>query len=177
MTTEHPELLAIFNTYSDFVFRICMRYVKDRYEAEDLSQDVFLKVNEKLHEFRAESRVSTWIYRVAINCCIDHLRKVKRREELTEEHLDPVVRLNIHADEDASLAAIDLSRIIKPLKPQVRKILFLSLAEGLSYQEVSEVLEISKAAVAKTVERFVKKMQEKKQLKQHFLPLLIFQWI
>jgi len=177
MTSEHPELLRLFNTYSDFVFRICMRYVKDRSEAEDLSQDIFLKINDKLREFRTESMVSTWIYRIAINCCIDHLRKIKRREQLTEEHCNPIVRLNIHADEDASLAAIDLSKIINPLKPQVRKILFLTLAEGLSYQEVSDVLEVSKAAVAKTVERFLKKMQEKKQLKSHFLPILTFKWI
>lgn len=177
MTSEHPALLSLFTKYSDFVFRICMRYVKDRPEAEDLSQDIFLKINDKLHEFRTESMVSTWIYRIAINSCIDHLRKVKRREELAEEHLNPIVRLNIHADEDASLAAIDLSKIINPLKSQVRKILFLTLAEGLSYQEVSDVLEISKAAVAKTVERFLKKMQEKKQLKSHFLPLLTFLWM
>lgn len=174
MKAHHPELRELFTKYSDFVFRICMRYVKDRAEAEDLSQDIFIKINDKLHEFRTESMISTWIYRIAINTCIDHLRKVKRRDELTEEHLDPIIIHNIHADEDAKLAAVDLSKIISPLKPQVRKILFLSLAEGLSYQEVSEVVDVSKAAVAKTVERFLRKMHEKRHLKSHFLNVLTF---
>ncbi len=153
-----PDLHYLFTTYADYVYRICLRYSLDEAEAEDLSQDIFVKIHDSLHSFRSDSRISTWIYRIAINYCIDNLRKNKRREELSSL-LDPVVVRNLNDHEDSALASIALKNILRQLNPKVRKILFLSCAEGLSYSEIAEVLGMSKAAVAKTVSRSLEKLQ------------------
>lgn len=139
------------------IFRICSRYCKDREEAEDLTQDAFVKIDKYLPSFRGDSELSTWIYRLTTNCCLDHLRKSKSRNALYVEYLDSVVVRNLNSGGDRVLAKVDLDRILRQFRPEVRQILFLTLAEGLSYREAGEVLSLSKDAVAKTVVRFIKK--------------------
>lgn len=171
----HPDLKQLFEKYSDYIYRICLRYVKDTQEAEDLSQEVFLKINENLNKFRTEAKVSTWIYKITINKCIDHLRTRNRQKELTQEHLHPLVKENLSfIIEDQVLTSIDIKKILSPLNPRVRKTLFLVLAEGMSHEEAGVITGYSKAAVAKIVKRFITKMKAKKHLKmQCFLALCL----
>lgn len=154
------DLEHLFRTYSDYVYRICMRYAHDSSEAQNLTQDVFVKIHGSIKTFRTGAHISTWIYRIAINHCIDHLRKERKREDLASV-LNPLVVRNLTGCEDRELAAVDAWKILKSLKPQVRRILFLSLAEGLSYSEVAEVMGLTKDAVAKTVSRNLCKLQKK----------------
>lgn len=152
-----PSLEDLYRSHLDMVFRICSRYTKDREEAEDLTQETFVLINRNLQRFRGDSKPGTWIYRIATNCCLDHLRKRKSQFRLNAEYLDSMVLRNLSPEGDRVLAKIDLDRILGHLRPGVRQILFLSLAEGLSYREVGEVTGVSREAVAKTVVRFLKK--------------------
>jgi RNA polymerase sigma-70 factor (ECF subfamily) len=152
-----PSLEELYRSHLDMVFRICARYTKDRDEAEDLTQETFLLIDRNLPRFRGDSKPDTWIYRIATNCCLDHLRKRKSRFRLNADYLDSMVLRNLSPEGDRVLAKIDLDRILAHLRPGVRHILFLSLAEGLSYREVSEVTGVSRDAVAKIVVRFLKK--------------------
>jgi RNA polymerase sigma-70 factor (ECF subfamily) len=147
----------IYRKYLDRVFRICLRYCKDRESAEDLTQEAFLRIDRKLASFRGESELGTWIYRLATNCCLDHLRKQKSQDRLYADYLDSLVVRNLNSGGDRVLARVDLDRILSAFRPGVREILFLTLAEGLSYREAGEVLNLSKDAVAKTVFRFLQK--------------------
>jgi RNA polymerase sigma factor (sigma-70 family) len=158
-------LETIFNTYRDMVFRICSRYCKDTREAEDLTQEVFLHLGKALRSFRGDSGLGTWIYRVATNRCLSHLRKLKSRKGLYVEYLDTMVVHNMDSGGDKVLAKIDLEAILGNLRPSVRQMLFLSLAEGLSYRETAEVMNLSKEAVAKTVARFLTKYRKKRPQK------------
>lgn len=152
-----PTLESIYHRHLDMIFRICSRYCKNREEAEDLTQDTFIKIEKYLPSFRGDSELSTWIYRLTTNCCLDHLRKRKSRHALYAEYLDSLVVRNLNSCGDRVLAKVDLDRILEQFRPGVRQILFLTLAEGLSYREAGEVLSLSKDAVAKTVVRFLKK--------------------
>ncbi len=62
------------------VFNLCLNYVQNREDAEEITQDVFITVYDKLTEFRAEAKVSTWLYRIAVNRCIDFDRTRKRKK-------------------------------------------------------------------------------------------------
>jgi RNA polymerase sigma factor (sigma-70 family) len=152
-----PTLETIYRRHLDMIFRICSRYCKDREEAEDLTQDTFIKIDKHLPSFRGDSELGTWIYRLTTNCCLDHLRKRKSQHALYADYLDSLVVRNLNSSGDRVLAKIDLDRILGQYRPGVRQILFLTLAEGLSYREAGEVLSLSKDAVAKTVIRFLKK--------------------
>jgi RNA polymerase sigma factor (sigma-70 family) len=152
-----PTLESIYCRHLNMIFRICSRYCKDKEEAEDLAQDTFIKIDKHLPSFRGNSELSTWIYRLTTNCCLDHLRKRKSRNALYAEYLDSLVVRNLNSGGDRVLAKVDLDRILRQFRPEVRQILFLTLAEGLSYREAGEVMSVSKDAVAKTVVRFLKK--------------------
>lgn len=156
-----PEIEGIYRTHLDFVYRICFRYCKDHAEAEDLTQEIFLKIDRKLASFRGESELSTWIYRLSTNSCLDHLRKLRRQDKLKEEFLDGLVIRNLSESGDRELARIDLERILGAFRPIVRQMLFLTLAEGLSYRQAGEVLNVSKDAVSKTVARFIQKFSRR----------------
>jgi RNA polymerase sigma factor (sigma-70 family) len=86
----HPEIEGIFKAHSPMVFRVCLRYAKDREEAEDLTQDVFLRIDGSLETFARNSKLATWIYRIAVNICLDYLRSSKRRSVLMENHHNTV---------------------------------------------------------------------------------------
>jgi RNA polymerase sigma-70 factor, ECF subfamily len=152
-----PSLEELYRSHLDMVFRICSRYTKDRDEAEDLTQETFVLIDRNLRRFRGDSKPGTWIYRIATNCCLDFLRKRKNQSRLNADYLDTMVLRNLSPEGDRVLAKIDLDRILAHLRPGVRQILFLSLAEGLSYREVGEIAGVSREAVAKIVIRFLKK--------------------
>jgi RNA polymerase sigma factor (sigma-70 family) len=152
-----PDLEDIYIRHRDFVFRICRRYARSRDDAEDLTQDTLIKVADRLDRFREESELRTWIYRVAVNVCLDHLRKCRRQDRNLENYLDEMVVRNLDSGGDRVLARLELDRILSPFRPAVRRILFLTLAEGLTYAEAADVLGMTSAAVAKTVHRFLAK--------------------
>ncbi len=84
----------LMRRHEDRVFSICLRIMRHREQALDATQDAFLTVFRKAAQFRGESTFSTWLYRVAVNTCYDHLRKAKRRpaDPLPEQHSRSVRR-------------------------------------------------------------------------------------
>jgi RNA polymerase sigma-70 factor (ECF subfamily) len=150
-------LERIYLTYRDFVYRICVRYARDADDAEDMTQETFIKISGRLGEFRGDSELGTWIYRVAVNRCLDHLRRRRSEVRHLQTYLDGMVVRNLAPEGDQVLARLTLERILGKLRPMLRQTLFLTLAEGLSYAEAAEVLKISPAAVSKSVNRFLKK--------------------
>lgn len=155
------EFSDIYPKYKDFVFRICSRYARSLDDAEDLTQETFVKALGRFGDFRGGSLVSTWLYRVAVNGCLDYLRRLRREEKNLEAFLDDMVVRNLAPEGDRVLARLELNRILGRIRPAVRKTLFLTLAEGLSYAEAAEVLGVSPSAVAKTVLRFLAKRRSK----------------
>jgi RNA polymerase sigma-70 factor (ECF subfamily) len=68
----------IYNLYSPQVFRVCMGYINDKEQAKDLTQETFISVWKNLSSFRNESKISTWIFRIATNNCLRAIEKQKR---------------------------------------------------------------------------------------------------
>ncbi len=69
---------VLVDRYKDLVFTLTLRMMKNREEAEEVSQDTFIKVYRSLPKFKGDSKFSTWIYRVAYNCCLDRIKKNKK---------------------------------------------------------------------------------------------------
>ncbi|MGV7928666.1 MAG: RNA polymerase sigma factor [Spirochaetota bacterium] len=65
--------------YYGRVYNLCYSFVRDRDEARDLAQDVFVKLLDRIKSFRGEADLSTWIYRIGVNTCIDSLRKTEKK--------------------------------------------------------------------------------------------------
>ena len=72
------------------VYRLCFRFVKNREDAMDLTQEVFIKAFEKLTAFRGDARFKTWLYRVAVNHCLNHVKKNSREFVEVDESIGSV---------------------------------------------------------------------------------------
>ncbi len=152
------------------VYNTALGIVQNPEDAEDVAQEVFVQLYESIHSFKGESRLSTWLYRVTVSKSMDHLRKKRRKkrfafvqslfganEELVHDPPDfvhPGVRL------DNKEKAAQLFKAIDQL-PEKQKIAFtLNRLEGLSYQEISEIMNLSIASVESLLHRARKNLRK-----------------
>lgn len=127
----------IYDIYGPQVFRICMGYVNDRAEAQDLVQETFINIRRGLPTFRQEARLSTWIFRIATNNCLRHLERSKR---LPTTELSPNITAIPVPEKDPKLAF--LYKCISELEETDRVIISL-LLEEVPQLEIAEIVGIS----------------------------------
>ncbi|HLT32420.1 MAG TPA: sigma-70 family RNA polymerase sigma factor [Aquaticitalea sp.] len=132
--------------YKDLVFTLTIRMLKNREEAEEVSQDTFIKVYKSLAKFKGESKFSTWIYRVAYNTCLDRLKKNKRQlnevaiDEFTEHKLKTLDDALEHLEKHEQQRAIQ--DCLQQLPSDDSFILTLFYFEDLSLDEISKIVSI-----------------------------------
>jgi RNA polymerase sigma-70 factor (ECF subfamily) len=153
----------LFRHYSSMVFRICLRYTKNREDAEDMVSEVFIKVGKGMADFRGEAKPMVWIYRIAVNHCLDHLRSRKSKNELDLDDLDTQSLRTLEGHGDRCLAKVTLNRILGKINPTTRRILFLSHVEGLTHGEIAKILGVTREAVTKKLHRFSEEMKRKEK--------------
>ncbi len=130
----------IMRNHEDRVFSVCLRIMANREMALDATQDTFLTVFRKADQFKGNSALGTWIYRIAVNTCYDHLRKVKRRRaETIPEAFDPADPSAEEAIESAGMRP-EIQLALDQLPPDFRTAIVLSDIEGMGLNEVSTVL-------------------------------------
>jgi RNA polymerase sigma-70 factor (ECF subfamily) len=163
---------ALVRRYDQEVLRLTLRLVRSEEEAQDLYQEVFLKVYRSLGQFRLESRFSTWLYRVATNVCFDYLRQQKTRSEVPavqagEGELDYAETL---ADDRPGLnpeRALRSREIIRRLEgaltrlsPRERMAFELKHCHGLKLRAIGELCGASEEAAKNSLFRAVQKLRE-----------------
>lgn len=168
-----PDFDAIYAGYSERVLNLAFRMTGDEDTARDLTQDIFIKVYEKLDTFEHRSDIYTWIHRVAINHIYNYLRKEKRRKlmGLLDRSIGDLFRLdqtdpafpvarNIPADrilEESERSEV-VWRAIRSLPPKYAVPLSLFSYEGMSYKQIANAMGISLSAVEARIHRARKKL-------------------
>ena len=133
---------ALYEQFKVPMYRICLRYAADSYEAQDMLQDGFIKVYSDLHQFRREGPLGAWIRRVMVNTALTHLRKKKKLfSDVDISNLSNVVHTNenIHAELDAQ----KLTMLVQQLPPGYRVVFNMYVIEGYPHKEIAEKLNIS----------------------------------
>lgn len=140
---------TLFTRHAPMVLRIARRIAGDGPVAEDLVQDVFMRVFERLSTFRGEARFTTWLHRVAVRTCLNGVRRPQRvrRMEIPLGEPPPHRR----GDDDAALLRVTLSDAIDALPLALRMPLVLFALEGLTHREVAQALSISEGASRRRV--------------------------
>ena len=172
---DDPELRfqQVYDEYHAKIFRYLGRIVGQS-EAEDLTQEVFVKVGQSLETFRGESQLSTWIYRIATNAALDRLRQPSVRHG--GEKLLPVEAIaEIKADQDIRTGELKPSteqrlirdemngcirEIIQALPEQYRSVIVLSELEGLKDGEIAEILGLTLQAAKVRLHRARAKLRK-----------------
>jgi RNA polymerase sigma-70 factor (ECF subfamily) len=152
---DRDALRDLFEAYGARVYSIARHFFGgDEACARDVTQDVFVKVMERIGGFAGTARFSTWLYRLTINACLD-TRRSERRLVLVAEPPD------IASPDDASHAHVleraetrdQIERAIASLTPPLRAVILLRYFEGLSYEEIAETLDCAPGTIASRLSR------------------------
>ena len=124
--------------YERQIYRVCYRFVEDRENAMDLAQDVFVKAFEHLPTFRRESSLKTWLCRIAINHCLNHVKKHSQEFVEVTEYTGSTTS-SVQAELEHQEQRQRFRRLVKQLPPKQKAILELRINEDLSYEEIARI--------------------------------------
>ena len=143
----------IYDEYFDRVYYKILSSVKNPEDAEDIAQEVFISVYKNLHKFRADSKIYTWIYSIAINKTYDFFRKKKIDLELNEEIL------NIADNEDIGGSMI-VEENLKKLSKEEREIVVLKDVYGYKLREISKMKDRNISTIKSIYYKALKNLEE-----------------
>lgn len=146
---DHEAFGQLIDRHASRIINLAYRMVGDRAEAEDLAQEAFLSAFKSLSTFRADSKFSTWLYRIATNKCKDWLRV--KRPGMEQQDVDIDETLDIHvADKETperllsqQQVAQELEQAIHRLPPLYREAFVMKHVEGMSYEEMAAILGVN----------------------------------
>ena len=153
---------VLVDNYKDLVFTLALRMVKNREEAEEVSQDTFIKVYKSLNKFKGDSKFSTWIYKVAYNTCLDRLKRIKREynvvaiDEFTEHQVKTLENALDQMEEQEHKQKIQ--ECLQLLPSEDSFLLTLYYFEEQSLEEISKVVGLTANNVKVKLYRIRKKL-------------------
>jgi RNA polymerase sigma-70 factor (ECF subfamily) len=167
MTLDNQEMFAgLVRRYEAKLKRYILRLSNiDDEEADDVLQDIFIKVYKNLNDFDKDLKFSSWIYRIAHNQVISHHRKIIARPQTTE--IDDVLMNKLKAEFDLekqlqiNFTQKEVNDIISALKPAYREVLVLKFLEEKSYEEISDILTKPSGTVATLIYNAKKEFRKK----------------
>ena len=171
---REPAFRELVRRYERPVFSLIFRMVRDREMAEDLAQDTFIKVLNNIDRYRPEFKLSSWLFKIANNVTIDHLRK----RQLATVSLDgsphaqtaaeaQATSLDVESRGESALEAIEsrelgsaIERAIGKLRPEYRSCILLRHVEGRSYEEIASTLDLPLGTVKTYIHRARHELRE-----------------
>jgi RNA polymerase sigma-70 factor, ECF subfamily len=165
LKAHDPTAIAdLSNTYGTKIYQLAFRYLKNREDAEEVAQDVLLKVYQKIDAFRGDAALSSWIYRITFNAAMSRLREFKQNlpnqaEKTDEDTGRPVKREVVDwsplADEEMLRAEMrqTLVRALKDMPVLYRAPVILRDVQGLTTEEASAVLHVKEQTLKSRLHR------------------------
>ena len=147
----------IYRLTSGFVFNVALRIARRHADAEDVTQEVFVKMHKNLGQFGFQSSLRTWLYRITVNTAISRCRKntgeanaiTKYKNHLATEPVSEPFANPIHKNDNETIVATLLAK----LDPEQRACIVLREMEGLAYSEIAEILNIPMNTVRSRLHR------------------------
>jgi RNA polymerase sigma-70 factor, ECF subfamily len=134
---------GLVRRYQQEIYRLAYRMTRNAEDAKDLAQETFVQAYRALGTFRGRARFSTWLYRIAVNLCLNHLKSAARQDPAEVDDRLPDARAGsletLLADERDRAVA----EAIEALPPQQKTTLTLRVQQGLGHREIAEILECS----------------------------------
>jgi len=148
----------IYKSFSSTVYTIAFNITRNRQDAEEATQDVFVKIFRKLPDFKFESSFGTWVYRITMNTAINiyHSRTRHRQKTVNLDEIGDVTDPGFSASKDAldrESAGSKVADLLRRLTPEHRSCIVLRELEELDYKEIAEVLRIPLNTVRSRIKR------------------------
>jgi RNA polymerase sigma-70 factor (ECF subfamily) len=136
----------IYRRHFRRVYALCLRMMSDPVRAEDMTQEVFVQLFNKIGSFRGESAFTTWLHRMTVNLVLMYFRKASTRSELLTEEGETPIQIVRGTENPEAMPVVDriaIERAIQQLPPGYRSVFVLHDVEGYEHNEVAEMLGIS----------------------------------
>lgn len=173
---DQDSFKILFGLYRKQVYNTCLGLLQHSHDAEDVAQEVFIEVFRSAGKFRGDAKLSTWLYRISYNKCLDHLRSKNRNKRsgnvvhLDGEAAPQIPSENYFEHPGIALEQKEESKIVFAAitaLPENQRVAFtLSKVDGLSYKEIGEVMEMNLPAVESLLHRA--KMNLRKLLVEYY---------
>lgn len=158
MLDTNENFTELFNHHYPKVLRICKGYFNGNQAlAVDATQEVFIKVWEKLPGFRHEANIGTWIYRIAVNTCLMQLRKTTAKKEMPVETLPDIQQVDDQPDQEEKLQK--LYACIRQLD-ETGKLIILLVLEAVAYPDIAQIVGISEDTLRVKIHRIKKNLTQ-----------------
>ena len=144
---DRDALELLFEKHYLSVYRLSYRWCGVRENAEDITQDVFVKLVQKLHTFNQKASFRTWLYRITINTAKDYHRKNTKKYTVESSFDDDNVQDNLKTQEDR-IAAKQFYKMIHQLPDKQKESILLVFAEGLSHKDAARVLNCMETTIS-----------------------------
>jgi RNA polymerase sigma-70 factor (ECF subfamily) len=171
---DQASFKELVETYQLFVIRSCYALVHNMEDAQDLAQDVFIEILKSASSFRGSAKLSSWIYRIAINKSLNHIKKHKRRDTFSilsfqnargTMQVEQITSQNTYTSGDAEMEDMELKQALHTAidsLPVNQKIAFtLHNYEDLSYKEIAEVMNLSLSSIESLIHRAKLNLQKR----------------
>ncbi len=144
--TAYRELVK---RYEGLVYNICMKFLGNPQDAEEIAQDSLLQVFHKIHQFQGRSQFKTWLYKIVHNFCRNRISKIIRKREVQEayeEHAKEDLPVSSFGEADTSEKSARIQEALDKLKPKEKEIIVYKFVSGMTLQEISDVTGIGASA-------------------------------
>jgi RNA polymerase sigma-70 factor (ECF subfamily) len=141
---DHEAFESLIKEYQRMIHSLCYRMTGSLADAEDLAQETFIHAYQQLASFRAEARFSSWLYRIAVNLCLNWRKSGQRRQRLQEEVAEQVFESAAHDSGHAS----QVQEALMKLKPKQRAAVALTIYDGMTHAEAAQALGCSETTVS-----------------------------
>jgi len=146
--------------YRDRIYNLCSYMLGNVHDAEDAAQNTFIKAYQNLSKFNHSASLYTWLYRIAVNTCIDHKRRPFFLSIFTRSETGEELAIEQISDSPSPEKVYDSKQIqdalqeaLRKLSPKMRAVIVLKELEGLSYEEIADTLDISIGTVKSRISR------------------------
>lgn len=139
-----------YSQHAPQVLRMCMAYTDDEAQAKDLLQETFIKVWQNLGNYRGDAKLSTWIYRIAVNTCLYHIRSMKNKTPVAlQESFDK------EDDTSAQLKEQHIAGLYKAINqlPEADRLIISMVLEEIPYDEIADAVSISEGNLRVKIHR------------------------
>ncbi len=169
---HRDDFRQLVEKYQQRVFRLVIGFVHDKEEAEDITQEVFLRAWQSLNKFRGESSFSTWLHKIAVNICLNYSRKksanrlVTRISSFFDPEHEKEIQIPLYEDNAEEIIIKEehsawLKRALDSLPENQRTAIILSKYDDLPQKEIASVMNLTEGAVEALIQRAKKNLREK----------------
>lgn len=141
---DHEAFETLVRRYQRMIYALAYRMTGSATDAEDLTQETFIRAHEQLAGYRAEAKFSSWLYRIAVNQCLNWRKRAARREQVLHEWQ---AQSDVQSAPDAALAQKVQDALLQ-LKPRQRAAIVLTVYDGLNHADAARVLGCSETTVS-----------------------------